>query len=42
MVEAPAPLRARPAKRTRILRLKIDATDAVGNEATLVTTVRLR
>lgn len=34
--------RIRPAKGTRSLRCKIDATDAVGNEATLARTIRLK
>jgi hypothetical protein len=35
-------VRVRPAIRTRILRLKIDATDPVGNHAALVGALRLR
>lgn len=35
-------LRIRPTKRTRILRLKIDASDAVGNATAFATTLRLR
>jgi hypothetical protein len=34
--------RVRPTKGTRSLRCKIDASDAVGNEATLAQTIRLR
>jgi hypothetical protein len=32
----------KPAKQARILQLKIDANDAVGNEATRIKTIRLR
>jgi len=35
-------LRVRPAKRTRILQLKVDAADAVGNTTAYATTLRLR
>ena len=35
-------LRVRPAKRTRILHLKVDASDAVGNSTAFATTLRLR
>jgi hypothetical protein len=39
---ATSTLRVRPVKNTRILQLKVVASDAVGNEATLAGTVRLR
>jgi hypothetical protein len=35
-------LRVRPTRRTRTLRLKIDASDPVGNQASFATTLRLR
>jgi hypothetical protein len=35
-------MRVRPTKRTRILKIKIDATDPVGNAAQLATTRRIR
>ena len=35
-------VRVKPAKRTRTLQVKIDASDAVGNESSLAKTVRLR
>ena len=34
-------IRVKPAKRTRALRLKVDATDAVGNEAAFMRSIRL-
>jgi len=39
---ATSTVRLKPAKRTRILQLKIDASDALGNAAALVKTVRLK
>lgn len=36
-----AAIRIKPAKRTRALRLRVDATDAVGNEASLTRSIRL-
>jgi hypothetical protein len=39
---AKSTVQVKPAKQTRILQLKIDANDAVGNEATSVKTIRLR
>jgi hypothetical protein len=41
MSKATFALRVRPAKRTRVLRLEIDASDAVGNESTFAKTLRL-
>jgi hypothetical protein len=35
-------LRVRPAKRTRVLQLKVDASDPVGNTTAFATTLRLR
>jgi hypothetical protein len=35
-------LRVRPTRRTRVLQLKIDASDSVGNAAAVATTLRLR
>jgi hypothetical protein len=37
-----ATLRVRPAKSTRILQLKLDANDAVGNDASFTKTFRLK